>query len=459
MKNSYVVRAALLAIASLSVTASLGRAQSLLIPQNIILPNYNRVLIGQQQGLESGAYVARSDDEASNWYNPAGLAQSKQSSVGASGTSYDWTTVSAEGFGRTTKRAQLNTLSGFIGAVLGDPIVSNPRLRLGFGISTPVSWRSSFDTVLPLDVTGGNERLGYSATVSLSVREPSVNVGYAMSDRVRLGGGLGMTMVGLQQTQTVSDRLLVGSAYASTLRAYSTEGSSYGLRATLGAQWDLTERLTLGGLIRTPNVAFTGTTQIDYSSIQTADSATTDAAFRDEEAKFQYRLPLEGDLGLAFTSRDAHAGIEVNVRAYAPINRYAVFSTSELITTVRVDSNGTATPGTTSLSDLTTAATSVIDVAVGGHIDLKQGHRIHAGIYTDSSPVADGESPYRQADFVGASLGYSITGKHFSGSLGTAYLHGQAKSATVAQLLSGASANAKLTVDTFNVFYALSFTF
>ena len=32
------------------------------IPPNTILPNYNRVALGQREALEGGAYVARTDD-------------------------------------------------------------------------------------------------------------------------------------------------------------------------------------------------------------------------------------------------------------------------------------------------------------------------------------------------------------------------------------------------------------
>ena len=42
------------------------------IPPSGIIPNYNRISIGQREALEGGAYVARTDDALANWYNPGG---------------------------------------------------------------------------------------------------------------------------------------------------------------------------------------------------------------------------------------------------------------------------------------------------------------------------------------------------------------------------------------------------
>ena len=51
-------------------------AQAVTVPPNLILPNYDRVPVGQSEGIEAGAYIARTNDAAANWYNPAGLGRS-----------------------------------------------------------------------------------------------------------------------------------------------------------------------------------------------------------------------------------------------------------------------------------------------------------------------------------------------------------------------------------------------
>ena len=49
------------------------------LPPSAVLTNYDRVLIGQEEALESGAFVARVADSTAGWYNPAGLALVRRS--------------------------------------------------------------------------------------------------------------------------------------------------------------------------------------------------------------------------------------------------------------------------------------------------------------------------------------------------------------------------------------------
>ena len=72
-------------------------AQDLEFPDGNVIPNYNRMSIGQREGLEAGAFVARTDDAAANWYNPAGLARSEKVALNASGNAYEYTTVALAG--------------------------------------------------------------------------------------------------------------------------------------------------------------------------------------------------------------------------------------------------------------------------------------------------------------------------------------------------------------------------
>ena len=59
-------------------TSAVTAAQSLPIPipKGLIFPNYDNVLVGKDQALEGGSYIARADDASANYYNPAGLAVS-----------------------------------------------------------------------------------------------------------------------------------------------------------------------------------------------------------------------------------------------------------------------------------------------------------------------------------------------------------------------------------------------
>src|SRR5512137_1299268 len=81
-------------LAAIAVLAALpARAQTIgnpsVVPPSAILTKYDRVLIGQEEALESGAFVARVGDSTAVWYNPAGLALVDRSVIGASATGYE----------------------------------------------------------------------------------------------------------------------------------------------------------------------------------------------------------------------------------------------------------------------------------------------------------------------------------------------------------------------------------
>jgi hypothetical protein len=56
----------LVALFFLPVAALRAQGEEFSIPPNSILPNYNRISVGQREALEGGAYVARTDDALAN---------------------------------------------------------------------------------------------------------------------------------------------------------------------------------------------------------------------------------------------------------------------------------------------------------------------------------------------------------------------------------------------------------
>jgi hypothetical protein len=61
---------------------------NLVVPPTVLVPNYDRVFPGLQEGLEGGAVIARARDASAVFYNPAGLALSKRSALNASAQGY-----------------------------------------------------------------------------------------------------------------------------------------------------------------------------------------------------------------------------------------------------------------------------------------------------------------------------------------------------------------------------------
>src|SRR5262245_39799509 len=110
------------------------------VPRDMVLPNYDGVLIGQTQGLEGTAYIARARDSAANFYNPAGLVLGEKASINASSSGYGWTRVSSDTSGQSVNSSRFDGAPGFVGLVIGRPVFKRDNLRLGFSVIRTIAW-------------------------------------------------------------------------------------------------------------------------------------------------------------------------------------------------------------------------------------------------------------------------------------------------------------------------------
>ena len=83
-------------MAHLLLAALLAAELPVQVPKALVFPNYDNVLLGKNQALEGGAYVARAGDASANFYNPAGLVQSEKTSLNASSTGWVWTKITSK---------------------------------------------------------------------------------------------------------------------------------------------------------------------------------------------------------------------------------------------------------------------------------------------------------------------------------------------------------------------------
>ena len=445
---------------SLFTIAALA-AQTAAVPPNLILPNYDRVPIGQREGIEAGAFLARTGDAGSNWYNPAGLGKSLHTALNASATAYEWTSMSLEGFGTSEGRSRINTIGTLFGVVLGDNTVRSGRWRLGFAITRPITWRpSSLDFAFPLQ--GGDELVSYTSDVDFNVQVPALGVAFTPSGvaagKFRIGAGLGLAMTSLVQTQALSDRVTTPSNAVVVERAFSAEGSSWHLQPSLGLQWDATSRVTLGAHVKTPSIRVSGSSRLTLQSSRFESGGSTDLVFRDDEATFDYPWSLQAALGAAYHGPNAE--LEVDVHYFGALDPYALYSSTEPGRLTTVDGSGTPVVTSVPFTTTTNSARSVVNVAVGGSYHLSRALRVHAGFSTDRSPVDDPDlSIFRKADLSRVTGGISLTGARLSGSLGLGYSFGSGTRETLGSTDGGQQTETVFSVNTVNVLFAFSYSF
>jgi hypothetical protein len=437
--------------------ATPSQAQTVAAPPSLILPNYDRLPIGQREGIEGGAYVARTNDAAAAWYNPAGLGQSRKSALNASATAYEYTSMELEGFGTSEGRSRISSIGTLLSFVIGEDVIHSRNWRFGFAITRPVVWSpSSID--LAFTLRADTELVAYATDVDFDVMIPSLSAAYvpggAGTGKLRLGASLGMAITTLGQSVDLSDRVTTPAAASVADRDFSADGEVWHLVPTVGLQWDVTPSIAFGTRITAPGMRVLGSSRMRLQNSRYSNVEVRDLVFGDPEVKFDYKQPLEADAGVAF---DVFKGeVEIDVHYFGAFDPYALY-TSELPGRLTVDSG--AGPSVTSVPFTPTmnSARSVVNVAIGGSRPLSRAIRVHVGFSTDQSPVNQNESMFRAVNLKRFTAGFSLTGARLSGSLGFGYSAGSGTRQTLGSTEGGQQTTTKLNVKTANLLFALSY--
>ena len=459
--RKFTQRGALLALLSLLRAPWLmAQIADFTLPPSGILPNYDRVTIGQREGLEGGAFVARTDDAGAGWYNPAGLALSEKSGLNASSNAYELTTITLEGIGQAKGSTRFSPSGTFFGAVLGAPIIKNPNVRLAFFYAKPVSWTpGTLDGAFAITSGGNEEHFSYTSTSNFSTIIPGLAAGFRIGQGLRVGTSAGFGMTNVHQVQSIGDQLIVPGVSSTTgTRSVTSDGTVYSILLAGGVQWDASSKVKIGGKITTPGIRMSGSSKLLYSQIIFSGAGSREIGFRDEDAKLDYKIPLEAVGGIAFLFDRFQ--FEGDVRYHGSASTYTLLSSNQLAQLVTTDANGVPTESTLSFVPVQEKADAVVNLAIGGHYLLSKRFRLHAGFFTDNSPVADADSSdFRTVDLVGASAGVSFSWTHLSGSLGVAGSWGTTDNRAVGPSLGGLAGNTRIKVSTFTMLYAISYAF
>jgi len=451
--------ARLLVVVLLALPAA-ARAQtpSVAVPPNLILPNFDRLPVGQAEGIEAGAYLARTGDAGSNWFNPAGLAKSEKSAVNASANAYEWTSTELEGLGEVAGKSRISSVGTLFAAVLGSGPLKSDRWRAGFSIASPVVWQPSrIDLVF--DRQAGQEKVAYSSEGNFDIMIPAIAVGYApggvTSGKFRVGAGMGLAMTSLRTFQAASDRVTTGGPQLIQIRSFAGDGSSWDMKFNAGVQWEANPNLILAARGATPSFRVRGSTQMNLQSLTVNGSQVKDLVFRDGEAEFKYKLPAEAQVGAAILGKSGQ--LEIDVHYYGAIDPYDMYSSTA---TGTLDTTGATAPSTITLAPTQNSNRSVVNVSVGGSYLLTTHLRAHAGFASDRSPVPTGaQSIFRQIDLNRFTGGLSLAGTNLSGSLGFGYSFGSGTRSGTVTDENGQPIETRLKVRTANLLFALSYSF
>lgn len=438
--------------------AEVGAQEGRQVLPGTIIPNYDRVRIGQVEGLEGGAYVARTGDSGSNWYNPAGLALADRSSLNASATAYEFTTVRLDGLNREFGSGRFQSLGTYFGAVLGGDVLNSDRLRLGLSFTRPVVWSPG---AISGELGGSNdeaaERIDFYSASDMSTLIPAINAGFRVSDGFRIGGGFSMGITSVGTNQQVADRFVTQTTADRASRSLNFDGQYWQMQFTAGVQWDISEQIRFGGTITSPGIGLGGSARLISQSSRGDASGTEDVVFQDNEADFRHELPGRAAAGLAVNL--GRLEVEADVKYYGSLDRYELLSSEETSVLVTTDASGTPSVSQREFTPITEVTSAVTNLALGLNYPLSGSWRLHGGVFTDGSPVGDPEtSAFGSVDLTGMALAVSFGGR-LSGSIGVSSSWGTTEEGTVGPTLGGVSRETTVDIRTFNFHYALSYTF
>ena len=434
----------------------LARAQTsgLLFPPSIAITNYDRVLVGQEEALEAGAFVARVGDTTSGWYNPAGMASMARSAIGASASGFETDVLSLEGVGKQRGGGMtIYQLPSFFGAVLGRDVIDSEHWRIGLTITKPTSWNQEI-----VGGIAGATTVAYSSHVNLSTLVPMFSASYSPFPSLRLGAGLGVAITSLSEVQSFTEQVALPTTANGFLRTLDGSGSIWNLTGTLGVQWDVLDHLVLGAMVRLPGLKIIQSGSLSYANFEARSTPWNQTTFNDQDAAFDYRLPLDVNVGIAWRSRAFE--VEADLRFHSAIAEYTLLSSNKPVSITTTGPDGNPVYSTQPLPGITNGARAVWNVALGGRYNLDETWSFHGGFFTDASPTnQSGENLFRSVDMYGLTAGAKVRGDHLSASLGFGYSWGSSQNFSFGDSITGTPITTRLTITSLSLLYAVAYKF
>ena len=424
----------------------------------LVFPNYDNILVGKDQAIEGGAYIARAGDSSANFYNPAGLVQSQGASLNASSAGYVYTELTSTLSGTSISSSKLDNVPGYIGSVSKMPFVDARNLRFGLSITRAVSWSpGGVDQTFDASALGFG-RLNYSSSANFQTQVYQAAAGFSpVLDRsLRLGLGVGLAQTSYSNNNTVSGTQTSSGQPAQFLETTRASGTDSALLFTFGAQWDVIGGLIVGAIFQPPGIELWNTSLVTSESSVVGATGGSAQYYRDGGGTFRYKLPLTVGVGVAYRFRIFE--VEADLRYHHAVSQYEFYRGSAAYQTLTTSAGSTTV--TTSPPPLAQyAAKRVFNGAIGGKARIGRHSTVHLGFNTALSPVADpATSPLREANLYAFSGGVDFQLTHFGASVGASYQFGtspgqSAGNGNVAILQS------EILLRSFSVFYAISYDF
>jgi hypothetical protein len=454
-------RWALAVAGALGLTSSLALGQTspaLTVPPAVMAENSDRSFPGVWETIEAGAVLSRVGDPSAVWYNPAGIVRSDRSAINANAPGYEFTAFGGSGFDRQVQGSTLRGLPSFVGAILGREVLPWRDLRLGFGLTNPVSWRQGLSLAA---APSPAMRSSYSVNSELESFEGTVALAYSPLAHLRLGLSLGFSWDTISSAGQIAAEKTTAAVWQGAVSSSIISANTQQFVSSIGMQYDITPWLGVGGVLRTPSMRILGTAGITYNSLATTTTDTQQLYFQDSSARFELRQPLQICAGA--TARTGPLEFEMDVSWHQASGAYDLFSSSQPVRLVTTPAGGGPPVVTTNpYPTIRTQTRAILNTSIGGNLSLGDVWTLHSGIYINQAPTYPSDPFFLPINFYGLRVGTSIQGKNLVGSVGLGYEVGSSQRAVGIGTLPGApppETGGRLTIHTISVLIAIGYRF
>jgi len=451
---------ALLLAGAAGLFSSLAFGQSppsVAVPPAFVAENSDRSFPGIWEPLEAGAVLSRVTDPSAVWYNPAGIVLTDRSVLSANAPGYEYTTFGGSGFDRPAHGQNVRGLPSFVGFILGREAIPWRDLRIGFGITNPISWRQS---VTIATAPTPDARSSYTVGSEIESFQASVALGYQQLPHFRLGLSLGFSFDTISSSAQIASEATTATLWQGSVSSAFVSANTQQFVAALGLQYDITPWLGIGGLVRAPAMRMFGNASITYDGI----ASTTDSQqihFDDGAARFELRQPLQVSAGAS--ARTGPLEFELDVSWHQASGAYDLFSSSQPVRMVTTPSGGGAPVVTNSpFPTFVTETRAILNTSLGGNLSLGKVWTLHSGVYINQAATYPSDPFFLPINFYGIRGGASLQGTHLSGSFGLGYEVGSSQHAVGVGSVPGSpppETSGRLTIHTLSLLLALGYTF
>lgn len=420
------------------------------LPPPIIVPNYNRIPIGQIEASEAGAYVARASAITAAWYNPAGLGLTQRFALNASYNGLELMNFRLKDFSNALRTFNIEGTPGFLGVVA--KLKSPNPLSLSIALSQPVFWQSTFDAASQA-VNNGFD-LSIFNDVYFTTYYPAVAAGLAISKSLRFGLGISFPFTSLDVNQS-----LAGHPQSSDpidfLLSFHTNGTIIHLVASAGIQLQITDNILFGALLRTPAVRLFHNAWIYYDFLMHKEDTITSIYLRNTSAVFEYKQPAQFSFGLSY-SQDRWS-FELDLNLYQSFGKYTVLRSDENAISETFNETDGTTVSEIPFPNYFYDNEMVINAAIGGNYRITEHLSMHGGFCTDFSPEnPDNSNVFRSIDLFNFTFGASAGRRNFTGALGIRFNFGSSDSFMTGENLLDNPLSTRLIFRSFSLIWAVT---